>query len=273
MFAAVLTLVACRRIGAAGHQRVRGRVPGPARHLPHPSRGRGHRRHRRHLRRGVPAVGAAAGDLLQARQAGEPGAHRSHRPRVGRPGAALAVILWLGLSPGPVLRRMEPSARHFIEAVQGRVAPAEAQGTPASPDASPPARWPTRGCRDAPRPRPRLGPPAGGSPETVLALWAMLLLLDAAWHHKEPGAQRRTGLLALVGIALAAAATVLAVGVGRTGRRHLHQPGGGPVPLRRGPDRAAGRGAGRAVLRGLPRARGDPRSPSTTCWSCSPPWA
>ena len=45
-------------------------------------------------------------------------------------------------------------------------------------------------------------------PETVLALWAMLLLLDAAWHHKEPRAQRRAGLLALVGLALAAAATV-----------------------------------------------------------------
>jgi NADH-quinone oxidoreductase subunit M len=35
----------------------------------------------------------------------------------------VAVILWLGLSPGPVLRRMEPSARHFIESVQGRPAP------------------------------------------------------------------------------------------------------------------------------------------------------
>ncbi len=45
-------------------------------------------------------------------------------------------------------------------------------------------------------------------PETVLSAWAMLLLLDAAWHHKEPGAQRRAGMLALVGIALAAAATI-----------------------------------------------------------------
>jgi len=38
----------------------------------------------------------------------------------------VVVILWLGLAPGPVLRRMEPSARHFIEAVQGRAAPAVA---------------------------------------------------------------------------------------------------------------------------------------------------
>lgn len=45
-------------------------------------------------------------------------------------------------------------------------------------------------------------------PETLLAAWAMVLLLDAAWHHKEPGAQRRAGMLALVGIALATAATV-----------------------------------------------------------------
>ncbi len=45
-------------------------------------------------------------------------------------------------------------------------------------------------------------------PETVLAAWAMLLLLDAAWHHHEPGAQRRAGVLALGGIALAAAATI-----------------------------------------------------------------
>ncbi|MEK6609365.1 MAG: NADH-quinone oxidoreductase subunit M [Gemmatimonadota bacterium] len=31
----------------------------------------------------------------------------------------LAMIFWLGLSPGPMLRRMEPSARNFIESVQG----------------------------------------------------------------------------------------------------------------------------------------------------------
>jgi len=43
-------------------------------------------------------------------------------------------------------------------------------------------------------------------PETVLTVWAMLLLLDAAWHHREPRAQRRAAALALVGIALAAAA-------------------------------------------------------------------
>jgi NADH-quinone oxidoreductase subunit M len=38
----------------------------------------------------------------------------------------VVVIFWLGLFPGPVLRRMEPSARNFIEAVQGRTTPAVA---------------------------------------------------------------------------------------------------------------------------------------------------
>ena len=45
-------------------------------------------------------------------------------------------------------------------------------------------------------------------PETVLTVWAMALLLDAAWHHQRPDAQRRAGLLALIGIVLAAAAAL-----------------------------------------------------------------
>ncbi len=45
-------------------------------------------------------------------------------------------------------------------------------------------------------------------PETILTVWALLLLLDAAWHHRERGAQRRAGMLALVGIGAAAVATV-----------------------------------------------------------------
>ena len=38
----------------------------------------------------------------------------------------VVVILWLGLAPGPVLRRMEPSARTFIATVRGGEAPAVA---------------------------------------------------------------------------------------------------------------------------------------------------
>ena len=56
----------------------------------------------------------------------------------------LAAIVVLGLYPGPVLRRMEPSARRFIESVQGRPAPAVAAviPQPAVPTArtAPPAR-------------------------------------------------------------------------------------------------------------------------------------
>jgi NADH-quinone oxidoreductase subunit M len=49
----------------------------------------------------------------------------------------LVVILWLGLFPGPVLRRMEPSSRRFIELVRLR-APEAPMVVP------PPARPETR---------------------------------------------------------------------------------------------------------------------------------
>jgi len=45
----------------------------------------------------------------------------------------LAMIVWLGLMPGPVLRRTEPSARNFIEAVQGR-APQQQAAHPERPN-------------------------------------------------------------------------------------------------------------------------------------------
>jgi NADH-quinone oxidoreductase subunit M len=35
----------------------------------------------------------------------------------------MAVIVWLGLAPAPILRRTEPSVRHFIETVQSRSVP------------------------------------------------------------------------------------------------------------------------------------------------------
>jgi NADH-quinone oxidoreductase subunit M len=37
----------------------------------------------------------------------------------------LALIVWLGLAPGAMLRRMEPSARSFVGSVQGRLPAAE----------------------------------------------------------------------------------------------------------------------------------------------------
>jgi len=40
-------------------------------------------------------------------------------------------------------------------------------------------------------------------PETILAVWAMALLLVAAWTHKDPRALRRIGWVSLAGIGLA----------------------------------------------------------------------
>lgn len=45
-------------------------------------------------------------------------------------------------------------------------------------------------------------------PELILTLWALLLTLHAAWRHKDPGAQRETGWLALIGVVLAIGATI-----------------------------------------------------------------
>jgi len=42
----------------------------------------------------------------------------------------LVVILWLGLAPGPVLRRMEPSSRRYIELVRSRAAAAQLWAPP-----------------------------------------------------------------------------------------------------------------------------------------------
>lgn len=51
-------------------------------------------------------------------------------------------------------------------------------------------------------------------PETILSVWAMVLLLFAAWNHKDPRAQRQTGWLSLIGVAAAfgAAAWLWAAG-------------------------------------------------------------
>lgn len=45
-------------------------------------------------------------------------------------------------------------------------------------------------------------------PETVLTVWAMAVLLHAAWRHAEPRAQRRTGWLSLVGVLVTAGVTI-----------------------------------------------------------------
>jgi len=40
-------------------------------------------------------------------------------------------------------------------------------------------------------------------PEAILSVWAMVLLLHAAWRHRDPRSQRTTGWLSLAGIAAA----------------------------------------------------------------------
>ena len=45
-------------------------------------------------------------------------------------------------------------------------------------------------------------------PETALSVWAMGLLLYVGWRHQDPRTLRRTGWLSLVGLAVAAAATL-----------------------------------------------------------------
>jgi NADH-quinone oxidoreductase subunit M len=44
----------------------------------------------------------------------------------------LVLILWLGLYPGPVLRRMEPAARDYVITVQQRLERPDAQGVAAA---------------------------------------------------------------------------------------------------------------------------------------------
>jgi NADH-quinone oxidoreductase subunit N len=44
-------------------------------------------------------------------------------------------------------------------------------------------------------------------PELLLTGWALLLCLHIAWRHREPGAQRQAGWLAVTGVILALAAT------------------------------------------------------------------
>ncbi len=44
-------------------------------------------------------------------------------------------------------------------------------------------------------------------PELILTAWAMLMLLFAAWRHRDAHAQRQVGWMSLAGIVLAAAAT------------------------------------------------------------------
>ena len=120
VFSLILTVVALSLHRPARAQRLRRRVPRAARQL-------------RGLSRGPPGIATtgvifAAAYLLWALQRiifnrldnrENEHLHRSHP--AGARGACCrssSGIVWLGLYPGPVLRRMEPATRRFVEAVQ-----------------------------------------------------------------------------------------------------------------------------------------------------------
>ena len=126
MFAAMLTIVTFSSIGVPGHERLRRRVPRADRLVPHAADPRRDRDDRRHHRRGVSALGHPAHPLQSARQAGER-AHSGPQPARARLLMAplVACIIWLGVYPAPVLRRMEASAEQFVRTVETRAAHAD----------------------------------------------------------------------------------------------------------------------------------------------------
>src|SRR2546425_1699035 len=173
---------------AAGHQRLRRRVPRAGGRLPDAPRRRGHSGHRCDRGCGLPAVGLAARDLQPARQTREREAARPHAARAGSVAAA---------------RR--------LHRVDRRVSEADPR-----PD----------GAHSAPVHRER--PAAGAHchraramildlsssrdlllallPELVLTGWSLVLLLVVAWRHRTAGDLRLTGWVTLAALASTAAA-------------------------------------------------------------------
>ena len=187
MFAALLTHRLVQQHRPAGHERIRRRVPRAARLVQDAPVLHADRDDRRHLRRGVSALGDPANPLQSARQAGER-AHSRSQPRASSPmmGVLVAAIIWLGVYPAPVLRRMERvrgalRARRWSTAQATRCARRGAGGhAECHFDLSHSRRSSTRALL----------------PDLVLMVGAMLLLLCAAWR---PESARR--ISARVGIA------------------------------------------------------------------------
>ena len=102
-------------------------------------------------------------------------------------------IVWLGLFPGPVLRRMEPATSRYVETVQpsraehrGRLGrgPGRSGGAALMQlDMSTPRRCHPR-------------PPAGGSAHRL----GPLVLLVASWRHGTAEDSRLAGWLSFAGI-------------------------------------------------------------------------
>jgi len=108
-------------------------------------------------------------------------------------------------------------------------------------------------------------------PETILSVWAMVLLLYSAWYHKDPRAHRRTGWLSLIGIGAAALATLW---LWTSGARIEGMATAVAVDgFRWAVDLIVLIGAALVVLLSLDYLEREAiRIPSTTCYCCSPSW-
>ena len=114
----VLTIVALSSIGAAGHERLRRRVPRAGRLVPDVSGADGRRGDRRDPRRGVPALGDPA-DLFNPLDKPE----NEHFPdlnwrELGLLVPLVAAIIWLGVYPKPVLAAWSRGRRSSCSTVR-----------------------------------------------------------------------------------------------------------------------------------------------------------
>ena len=107
-------------------------------------------------------------------------------------------IVWLGLYPAPVLRRMEPATRHYLEATGVRAAPGAYGAGAGRPGGGGP-----------PMTRIDLSTPWGVTvallPEVLLCGWALVVLLVVSWRHRTEEDSRLAGWLSFAGVVLAAA--------------------------------------------------------------------
>ena len=101
-------------------QRLRRRVPRPHRHVPHRPLVGGRRRHRRDPRRPLPALGLPAGVPRRAHEANRhfPELQLARRGWSSLP--LVALIVFIGVYPKPVLDRIQPSVDRLIAHVRGQ---------------------------------------------------------------------------------------------------------------------------------------------------------
>ncbi len=143
----------------------------------------------------------------------------------------LVGIVWLGLYPQPVLRRMEPATQRYLQLTQpARAAPPVAvRGVD--------RRGPAMSRIDLRSP---LGLAIALLPEILLSVWALIVLLVVSWRHRTAEDSRLAGLDRPRGTPGERGGTGRAVGERRHAGRAAPDGGPRPVPLRRFGHRAAG---------------------------------